>query len=189
MSAPKRIAYIACSADGFIADRHGGVGWLEHFGTANELGFEDFVASVDALVMGRRTFDQIMSFGGTWPYGERPTLVLTHHPLPPHAPPTTRAANEHEITQGLSDPPGLMWIVGGGETLALCLRRGLVDELQLFQMPILLGEGIGLTGKLNHSIRINLESTTPLQRGVVKLVYSLQQAVTFGQEPGAAAHA
>ena len=188
-STPRRIAYIAASADGFIADRHGGLGWLEQFGTANELGFEDFVLTVDALLMGRRTFDQIMSFGGAWPYGARPTLILTHHPLPPHAPSSTRAANEHEVTQGLSDPPGRIWIVGGGQTLAMCLRRGLVDQLQVFQMPILLGEGVGLTGRLNHAIRASLESAAPMAHGVVKLTYAFQQAVTFGPEPSAASPA
>jgi dihydrofolate reductase len=183
--APRRIAYIAASADGFIADRHGGLGWLEQFGTANELGFEDFVLTVDALLMGRRTFDQIMSFGGAWPYGSRPTLVLSHRPLPPHAPASARAANEHEVTQGLADPPGRIWIVGGGQTLAMCLRRGLVDQLQVFQMPILLGEGIGLTGRLNHAIRATLDGAEPLAHGVVKLTYAFTQPVTFGQEPAA----
>jgi dihydrofolate reductase len=180
MSAPLRIAYIAVSADGFIADRHGQVGWLEQFGSANELGFEDFITSIDALLMGRRTFDQVMSFGGPWPYGSRPSLVLTHRPLPPHAPASARAATADEVTQGLLGAPGRIWIVGGGETLGMCLRRGLVDELQVFQMPILLGEGIGLTGRLNHSTPITLESATPLAHGVLKLTYSVPQPVTLG---------
>jgi dihydrofolate reductase len=183
MTEPRRIAYIAVSADGFIADRHGGVGWLEHFGSANELGFEDFIAGIDALLMGRRTFDQVMSFGGAWPYGSRPTLVLTHRPLPPHAPASTRAAREDEVTQGLLGAPGRMWIVGGGETLALCLRRGLVDEVQMFQMPIFLGEGIGLTGRLNHSVRLTLTSAVPLAHGVVRFTYEVPQPVTLGAAP------
>jgi dihydrofolate reductase len=182
MSAPRRIAYIAVSADGFIADRNGHVGWLEQFGSANELGFEDFLAGIDALLMGRRTFDQVMSFGSAWPYGARPTLILTHRALPPHAPACTRAASDDEISRGLIDAPGRIWIVGGGETLAMCLRRGLVDELQVFQMPILLGEGIGLTGRLNHSIRITLESAASLAHGVVKLIYALPQPVALGPE-------
>jgi dihydrofolate reductase len=83
MTAPsRRIACLAVSADGLIADRHGQIGWLEKFGAAEDFGFGEFLASVDALVMGRRTFDQVSGFGGAWPYGSRPTLVLTHRPAP-----------------------------------------------------------------------------------------------------------
>lgn len=180
MPGPHRIAYIAVSADGFIADRHGGVGWLEQFGSANELGFEDFVGTIDSLLMGRRTFDQVMSFGGTWPYGPRPTLVLTHRPLPPHAPSTVRGANDEDVTHALLAAVGRIWIVGGGETLSFCLRRGLVDELQLFQMPILLGEGVGLTGRLNLATRLTLERAEPLAHGVVKTTYAVPVPVTLG---------
>ena len=180
MHAPRRIAYLAASADGFIADRHGQVAWLEQFGGAHDLGFEDFISTIDALLMGRRTFDQVMSFGGPWPYGARPTLVLTHRALPPHAPASVRAARDEEVTQALLAAPGRIWIVGGSETLGLCLRRGLVDELQLFLMPILLGEGIGLSGRLNHAASLTLEHAAPLARGVVKLTYSALQPVTLG---------
>ena len=60
----RRIAYLAVSADGLIADRNGQVGWLERFGGAADFGFDDFIAHIDALLMGRRTFDQITAFGG-----------------------------------------------------------------------------------------------------------------------------
>ncbi len=186
MSTGRRIAYLAVSADGFIADRNGGVGWLEPFGSATELGFEEFIVTIDALLMGRRTFDQIMSFGGAWPYGSRPCIVLTHRPLPPHAPANVRAANENETTQALLGAPGRIWIVGGGETLSFCFRRGLVDEVQLFQMPIFLGEGIGLTGRLNHSAALTFESAVPAAHGAVKLTYAVPQPVTLGG-PGASA--
>jgi dihydrofolate reductase len=172
MTPPRRIAYLAMSADGYIADRHGQVGWLESFGAAPDFGFDAFLETVGALLMGRRTFDQLIGFGGAWPYGARPTIVLTHRALPPNAPASARAANTEEVTQAMAGAAGRVWIVGGGQTLALCLRRGLVDELQLFMMPILLGEGAPLSGQLHHSTRLALNAAETLPRGVVKLTYT-----------------
>jgi dihydrofolate reductase len=172
----RRIAYIAVSTDGLIADRHGQIGWLEQFGAAADFGFDDFLSSVDALVMGRRTFDQVAGFGGAWPYGSRPTLVLTHRPLPPNAPASARAASEEELTQALLGAPGRIWIVGGGATLAFCLRRGLLDELTIFVMPILLGEGAPLIGRINKAARLTHTRTEALAHGVTKLSYAVEGA-------------
>jgi dihydrofolate reductase len=170
----RRIAHIAISADGLIADRYGEIGWLEQFGAAADFGFEEFLDGIDALVMGRRTFDQVAGFGGAWPYGSRPTLVLTHHPLPANAPASARAANEAELTEALLGAPGRIWIVGGGATLAFCLRRGLLDEVSLFVMPILLGEGTPLIGRINKAARLNLARSESLGHGVTKLSYAVQ---------------
>lgn len=171
------------SADGLIADRHGQLGWLEKFGAADDFGFADFLMGIDALAMGRRTFDQITAFGGAWPYGARPTLVLTHRPLPPNAPASARAASDEEITQAMLGAPGRIWIVGGADMLAFCLRRGLVDELQLFAVPILLGEGAPLTGRLHKSIPLTLTRTEALAHGVVKLIYAAEAAPLPAAEP------
>ncbi len=177
---PRRIAYLATSADGLIADRHGQVGWLERFGGAADFGFDDFISHIDALLMGRRTFDQVTAFGGAWPYGSRPTLVLTHRPLPANAPASVRGAAEEDVTKALLGAPGRIWIVGGGETLAFCLRRGLIDELQLFVMPILLGEGAPLTGRLHKNVDLALVKSEALARGVMTM--------TDAGEAKAAAH-
>lgn len=179
----RRIAYLAVSADGLITDRHGQIGWLEKFGSAEDFGFAGFLESVDALVMGRRTFDQVVGFGGAWPYGSRPALVLTHHALPANAPANARGASEEEITQALLGAPGTIWIVGGAVTLALCLRRGLIDELQLFVMPVLLGEGTPLTGRLNKHAPLTLLRSDSLGHGVIKLTYAVEAA----EQPSAAA--
>ncbi|MGE3301482.1 MAG: dihydrofolate reductase family protein [Hyphomonadaceae bacterium] len=167
----RRIAFLAASADGFIADAHGQVGWLDAFGGAADFGFDDFVGGVDALLMGRRTFDQLAGFGGPWPYGSRPVLVLTHRPLPPNAPASVRGADEAETAEALSGAPGRIWIVGGGETLGVCLRRRLIDEIHLFTMPILLGEGVSLASGLGGAIPLALAASEALAHGVTKAVY------------------
>jgi dihydrofolate reductase len=183
----RRLAYIAVSADGLIADRHGQIGWLEQFGAAADFGFDDFLAGVDALVMGRRTFDQVAGFGGAWPYGSRPTLVLTHRPLPSNAPASARAASEEELTQALLGAPGRIWIVGGGATLAFCLRRGLLDALTIFVMPILLGEGAPLIGRINKAARLTHTRTEALAHGVTKLSYTVHDPA--GDQPVAESEA
>lgn len=179
----RRIAHIAISADGLIADRHGQIAWLEQFGAAADFGFEEFLEGIDALVMGRRTFDQVAGFGGAWPYGSRPTLVLTHRPLPVNAPASARGATEAELTEALIGAPGRIWIVGGGATLAFCLRRGLLDEVALFVMPILLGEGTPLVGRINKAARLTLIRSEALSHGVTKLSYTVHGAGAANAEP------
>ena len=73
-------SYIAASLDGFIADRNGGIDWLTPFAEL-ELGYADFIAGIGATVMGRRTYEQIISFGGPWPYARQTSLVVTGRAL------------------------------------------------------------------------------------------------------------
>src|SRR5687768_2925831 len=87
---PRVKLYVATSLDGFIADRDGGVGWLPPPGEASsggeDYGFAAFMDTVEAIVMGRRSYDQLPEFG-PWPYGDRTAVVFTHRPPEhPHTP-------------------------------------------------------------------------------------------------------
>jgi len=88
MTAPRFRLYLAQSLDGFIADERGAVHWLTAYGEPE--GYAEFLAETGAIVMGRKSFDQMLSFG-PWPYGERRTVVLTHRPLPEGAPAVAEA--------------------------------------------------------------------------------------------------
>lgn len=165
------IAYVAVSLDGYIAADDGSVGFLEQFGI-DEYGFHEFFDSVDAVVMGSLTYEQILGFG--WPYGDTPGLVLTTRDLITPEGPTISFSKE---------PTGLairnyartferrIWIVGGGKVITEGLREGAVDVLEVYVMPVALGSGVPLFAS-PYSGRLDLAESQTFSNGVVKLVYS-----------------
>ncbi len=185
---PGRITlYMACSVDGFIATEDGGVGWLEPFdeeaqpiddpGEAADPpadgGYEAFFASVDALVMGSRTYEQILGFGG-WPYDEKPAYVLTRRELP--------LANEHvrlvderpeQLASRLRKRHEHVWLVGGGNVAGSFLEAEAIDEFRLTFVPIVLGAGIRLFGQQGPGCTLELLGTQAFENGIVELHYAL----------------
>ncbi len=170
------VYYVAASLDGFIADTEGGVGWLDAW-SSPELGYEAFLEGVGAVVLGRATYDQLPSLG-PWPYGEREALVVTSRPLvggPGRAIATTMGELGVRLAALRARTRGDLWIVGGGRTARACLTLGLLDELELYAIPVLLGAGIPLLGAggpvvSGRTLRL-LESRT-FASGVVKLRYA-----------------
>jgi dihydrofolate reductase len=165
--------YIAVSLDGYIATPDGGVGWLSAF-EGHDYGYERFVAGIAGLIMGRATFDQVMDFGH-WPYGSRPTAVLTSQPLPKDAPNTAIACSSvGEIRQHSMEFGGDIWIVGGGLTVAACAQADMVDRLELFILPVVLRRGLPLfTPDFPTDRDLRLEGTWPRDGGAVEAHYGL----------------
>lgn len=172
------VYYVAASVDGFIADAQGGVSWLEPFSAA-ELGYEAFLEGVGAVVLGRSTYDQLPALG-PWPYGEREVLVVTSRPLADPAGPaapiaTTRAAELRGKLAALRERTrGEVWVVGGGQTARACLEAKLLDELELYVMPVSLGRGIPLLGA-GPPISQHLLESRAFASGVVKLRYAIER--------------
>lgn len=99
---PRFIVYIAASADGYIADAEGGIDWLAAY-DARQYGYDEFIASVGAIVMGRTTYDEVLR-QGDWPYPGKTAYVLTSRALP--APP----AGEKPIPENTLAFIGFCWI-------------------------------------------------------------------------------
>jgi dihydrofolate reductase len=137
------IVYIAASQDGFIADAQGGVDWLEAFG-GEDYGYAAFLADMDVLIMGRATYDQVRGFGD-WPYPDKETIVLTSRPLE-EAPEGCRAWHDSpgKLAKELWLRTGKCWIVGGARTIDAMLDAGMVHTIDLFEMPVVLGDGVPL---------------------------------------------
>lgn len=135
------VLYIAMSLDGFIADAEGGVHWLAPFDSP-AYGYDDFVAGVDSLVMGRATYDQALRFG-PWPYTGKRVTVMTSRPLP-DAPDGVTAWRGDNVAQLRADLPGTIWLVGGAQAIHPFLTAGLIDRMRLFVVPRLLGRGVRL---------------------------------------------
>ena len=124
MSSPTRVVlYVAVSLDGFIAETDGGVGFLDAVEGA-ESDYEEFLAGVGSLVMGRRTYDQVLGWG--WPYEGMPTAVVTGRPLADDAPAGVYANDGRDLSALVDDlaarAEGAIWLVGGGEVAGAFLR-------------------------------------------------------------------
>ena len=141
---PTIIVYIAASLDGFIATLDGGVDWLNPY-QAGDYGYDAFIASIHTLVMGRATYDQMRGFGD-WPHGAKRVVVVTSRPLGEDAPTGVEAwpGDMDILGPELRTSPGDVWIVGGAQVVRALLDRGLVDRLDVFVIPELLGDGISL---------------------------------------------
>lgn len=171
--------YIASSLDGFIADEDGGVEWLETFDDTYQDGesgssYEDFFESVECLVMGANTYEQILTFGD-WPYGDRPTFITTHEDLPKKKEIITfyegnvRALVEDTIPSEYEH----IWIVGGAVLAQEFLKQDLIDEIRLSVIPVLLGDGIPLFGDSGSEQALHLMDSTAYESGIVELQYKI----------------
>jgi dihydrofolate reductase len=176
MTGARFTLYIALSVDGFIATEDGGVEWLDAFqsetdGTDDPDSYEEFFADVDCLVMGSRTYEQILGFD-EWPYGDRPTYVLTERELP-QARDTVSFFDGSipALAQRLEEQYDHIWVVGGAATARGFLRSDLLDELRLSFVPILLGSGIALFGTEGKRRNLKLLDTTSHENGIVELRY------------------
>lgn len=170
--------YIAVSLDGYIARTDGAVDWLDKYDPA-EFGFESFLDTVGTLIIGRKTFDQVMQFGD-WPYGSHRTIVLTSHDLPEERPTNSEAYGGSilELVDRLRDSRterGDVWVVGGACVVAQFLFGGFADQLDLFVIPEVLGDGIPLFGKRAETIQPRLIASEQFKSGVVRIQYDLSQ--------------
>lgn len=162
--------YIATSADGYIATLNGEVDWLHNAGNlevemgSEDMGFKDFMDSVDCMIMGRKCMEMISSMNLTpdqWFYGDMRIVVLSNTVQEP--PENLRGKVEMysgDINKLISrlEKDGLMHsYIDGGRTITTFLNLGLVNEMTITKAPVLLGEGIPLFGKIKH--RLKLENT------------------------------
>ena len=160
--------YYAASIDGFIADEKGGVGWLDAFNDA-EYGYEGFITETDSIVFGRRTYEQQLTFGA-WPFAEKRSFVLTQQTL---SDPNVETVHDMDtLLQRLNDERlASTWIIGGAQTMGAFLERGLVDRIDQFIIPVLLGRGIPAFPNLPASSAWRLDSSRAFANGVVHLRY------------------
>lgn len=171
----RTVYYAAASVDGFIADAAGGVSWLDPFNSP-ELGYEAFLEKVGAVVLGRATYEQSLTFG-PWPYPGRQALIVTSKPIS-NLPPLARAVTPDALPAAVRafDTPKDRWIVGGGKTARSCLDAGLIDELELYVVPRLLGTGVPLFAGGPQLTALRLLETRAFGNGIVMQRYSTRVA-------------
>jgi dihydrofolate reductase len=168
----KASVFIATSLDGFIARANGDLDWLPP-GGGEEHGYDAFFASVDALVIGRKTYETVLSFD-TWPYGGKPVYVLstgTLAPAPRGAVVERMAGTPAEIVSQLAARGVRHAYVDGGITIQRFLQAGLIQRLVITRIPVLLGAGIPLFGALQHDIALRHVGTRQYASGLVQSEY------------------
>ncbi len=167
--------FIATSLDGFIATLDGGIDWLNEIPNPDQsdFGYLDFISRVDALVMGRGTFEKVLSFE-SWPY-EIPVIVLSNSltEVPAHL------ADNVEIIAGdfdsqlnqLNQKEYANYYIDGGKVIQSFLKADLIDEMIITKVSILLGDGIPLFGKLDRRLKFTHQKTEILNNMLVTSHY------------------
>lgn len=179
---PKVSVFIATSLDGYIARENGAIDWLESANVAipkgEDCGYNAFFKSIDALVMGRNSYEKIISFG-VWPYGQTPVTVLSSNPIkfPQVIPPTVKHSSEkpRQLCKRLACEGITHIYLDGGITIQRFLTEGLVDELTITLIPTLLGAGKSLFGPVPNDIQLSPIRTKMYDFGFVQIQYRVEK--------------
>lgn len=171
----KVVLYISMSLDGFIADKNGGVAWLEgeNPDSPEDGGYTKFSKTVDTVLMGYTTYHQIVTelSPDEWPYNGLETYVLTHKNC-------TAKAGIHFINEDLKTIIDKMkehngkdiWICGGADIVKQCLQKELIDLFRITVIPCILGNGVKLFSESDKSIKLKLCSAN-ICNGMTELIY------------------
>src|ERR1700691_581987 len=174
--------FVGTSLDGFLARPNGDLDFLPP-GGGEPHGYDEFIASVDAIVIGRKTFETVLTLG-PWPYGNKRVVVLSSHPI-------DLSAAVGGLVEQMAGPPlqivsqlaasGARHVyVDGGITIQGFLRAGLIQRLIITRVPVLIGDGIPLFGALPGDIRLRHVATRHYPSGLVSSEYQVAEPVLSG---------
>jgi dihydrofolate reductase len=169
----KASVFIATSLDGFIARADGALDWLPPEG-GEPHGYLEFIDTVDAIVIGRKTFETVLAFDA-WPYGNKQVIVLTTRPSdvvpPPDAVCDVMGGTPDDIVGRLAVRGLKHLYIDGGVTIQRFLEAGLIQRLIITRIPVLLGSGIPLFGPLSRDVRFVHVATRSYASGLVQSEY------------------
>jgi len=167
--------FIGTSVDGFIARPNDELDFLPE-GGGEPHGYNEFMASVDAIVIGRKTFEKVLTFGA-WPYGDKRVVVLSSRPLDLSKAiggvVEQMAGSPGEIVSDLAARGVNNLYIDGGITIQRFLRAGAIQRLIITRVPVLIGDGVPLFGTLPHDIRLRHIATRHYSSGLVQSEYEV----------------
>lgn len=168
--------FIASSIDGYISREDGNLDWLTNFPNPKQLdyGYNEFIASIDRIIMGRATYQEILGFGVDWPYANIKTYVLTTQTDFQVSTPDTEVINrlDRETFDKIAmSSKKNTWIIGGGQLINLCLGLDRIDEITMTIIPVILGSGIRLFPGTSMETWYQLKKCEAFDSGVVNLTY------------------
>ncbi len=153
----KNKVFIATSLDGYIADKDGRIDWLHSIPNPEniDMGYKEFIAQIDALVMGRTTFETVCAFDMDWPY-KKPVFVLSNSltkiPEKYECKAVLVKGTLKEILNKVHHKGYHRLYIDGGRTIQSFLKEDLIDEMTITIIPYLLGEGIPLFSNLSSRL-------------------------------------
>lgn len=167
--------FVGASVDGFIARSNDDLDFLPP-GGGEPHGYNEFIASIDAIVIGRKTFEKVLTLG-PWAYGDKRVVVLSSRPLDLSA--AVGGSVEQmggppaEIVAHLAASGARELYIDGGITIQRFLRAGLIQRLIITRVPVLIGEGVPLFGTLPRDIRLRHVATRHYPSGLVQSEYEV----------------
>lgn len=167
------VYYVAASLDGFIATPDGGIEWLKPFeGGAEDYGYAEFYASVDAVLLGRKTYEQCLEFA-EWPYPRKRCWIFSRSlsDLTEAAVRFTGESPSTAVKHIAAEGVRRAWLVGGGKLAAAFRAEGLITEYIVSVIPVLLGAGIPLFDGPVPRSALRLIETKSYESGIVRLRY------------------
>ena len=147
--------YIATSLDGYIAREDGSIDWLPE---SSESGYDVFYKSIDTVIMGKTTYDQVLTFG-VYPYKEKKSFVFSKTQQNNDENVEFASDVEKFVKDGFPGAGKTIWLVGGAKIIASFMKQGVVDEIIITKIPILLGKGIPLFQNLEDETKLELIKT------------------------------
>ncbi|MBT2645111.1 dihydrofolate reductase [Bacillus sp. ISL-41] len=168
------ILYIAVSLDGYIARPDGAVDWLDDVEGEGDNGYGEFYSQVGTVIMGRKTYEEVLRLTDEFPYAGKPCYVLSRQTMEnsPHV-----TFTDEDLVSLVSrlkkDSNSYVWLVGGGQLVKQFLEKQLIDEIQLYIIPKLIGEGIPLFPDDTPPAEFELTGTGQLGQ-IASLTYKLK---------------
>lgn len=169
--------YIAVSLDGYIATPDGGVEWLNQFQISKneDYGYKEIYQSIDTILMGGRTYRDIVGFGCEWPYKDKTTYIVSRNNIN-----LTPSEQVYFITDHVTDNVNKLkeltgkdiWLAGGGELVSMLLDANQIDEMHLCYLPIVLGQGISLFPNKPKETIWKLADSKSFLSGAISITYT-----------------
>lgn len=170
--------YIAISLNGRIAKSDGSVDWLESIANPEKIdhGFSEFYKTIDTTIQGNNTYKQILSWGIDFPYSDKKNYVFTRKQGLENTKYVEFISENHiEFVKELKRQKGKdVWIIGGGAINTMLLNKSLIDEIQIFVMPIILSDGIELFGAIPEETKLKLIESKSYSTAAVELKYEVK---------------
>ncbi|MFQ9317661.1 dihydrofolate reductase family protein [Dysgonomonas mossii] len=167
--------YIAASIDGYIADIEGGLDWLSEYPITSELnyGYDKFFDSVDTVILGGRTYRDILNMDVIYPYKDKISYVITRNKM------NNPKENIHFISENITETVSelkkqegkAIWLVGGSEVIAILLDNDLIDEMIITTIPVILGSGIPLFPNTSKESAWQLHNTHSYSNNILQVEY------------------
>ena len=168
--------YIAATIDGYIAKPDGNIEWLTSIPepASGDYGYQDLLNSIGTIIMGRKTYEEVLGFGMEWPYNDFKTFIVTNdrnYQVKTQATYVLNPDLKESVTDLKDKAEKDIWLVGGGKLISAFLENGLIDQMIITIVPKILGEGIKLFPDRTIESDWKLMDVKPFNTGLVNLTY------------------